>query len=175
MELIRRCYNLSMAKQSAGILLYRRKDNQVEVLLVHPGGPFWAKKDLKAWGLPKGEFSEGEDPQAAAKREFKEELGLDPPTSSYVDLGTIKIPSKLIYGWAVESDLDTTRVNSNVISIVWPPRSGQTLQIPEVDKAEWFEISRAGPKMHGGQAVFLERLAEHLDIKLLKPEQPSLF
>src|SRR6185295_4521481 len=99
-------------KQSAGILIYRRKNGLVEVLLVHPGGPFWAKKDLKSWGLPKGEFGEGEVPLAAAKREFSEELGFEPPEGEYLDIGTVKIPSKVIYGWAIESDLDAANIKS---------------------------------------------------------------
>ena len=162
-------------KHSAGILAYRRSNNSVEVLLVHPGGPFWAKKDLKAWSLPKGEFSEDEEPLQAAKREFGEELGLKAPEGTYFDIGTIKIPSKIIYGWAVESDLDVSTIKSNQITIEWPPKTGQKQQFPEVDKAQWFEISKAGPKMHTAQDEFLQRLAEHLGLKLEKPEQPSLF
>lgn len=164
-----------MPKQSAGILPFRRRNGNVEILLVHPGGPFWAKKDKGAWGLAKGEIGEGEQPMQAAKREFSEELGLQTPEGEYIDIGTAKTSSKIIYGWAVEAELDATNISSNMVDIEWPPKSGQTMQIPEVDKAEWFKITRALPKMHGNQAVFLESLAEHLGIKLSKPEQPSLF
>ncbi len=156
-------------------MVYRRKGNSVEVLLVHPGGPFWAKKDNKAWGLPKGEFTDGEDSLVAAKREFKEELGNEPPTGEYTELGTVKTPSKIIHGWAVEAAFDISNINSNLIDIEWPPRSGQTLQIPEVDKAQWFEISQAPPKMHSGQDAFLEQLAKQLGLNFEKTEQPTLF
>ncbi len=155
-------------------MVYRRKGNSVEVLLAHPGGPFWAKKDLKSWGLVKGEYREGEDPLFAAKREFKEELGLDAPKGDYVSLGEVKIPSKIIHGWTVEADLDTSNIQGQLMEMQWPPKSGQKIKFPEVDRAEWFDINKASPKMHTGQAAFLERLANNLGIEFTKPEQTSL-
>ncbi len=164
-----------MVKQSAGILVYRHRNGSIEVLLAHPGGPFWAKKDQNAWGLIKGEYIDGEEPFLAAKREFKEEVGKDVPPGKYINLGTVKIPSKVIYGWAVDAEFDTANLKSNLITIDCPPRSGRQIQIPEVDKVKWFEITKAIPKMHKGQEKFLERLAEQLNYKLEPPEQPSLF
>lgn len=152
-------------KQSAGVLVYRRKDNQIEVFLVHPGGPFWAKKDSGAWSIPKGEYKD-EDPLTAAKREFKEETGNDAPNGGYIELGEVKIPSKNINCWAIEGDLDTSKVKSNTFSMEWPPKSGQQQEFPEVDKASWVEISKAGPKMHKGQSEFIDRLAQHLGVQL---------
>jgi predicted NUDIX family NTP pyrophosphohydrolase len=149
-------------------LIYRRRKDAVEVLLEHPGGPFWAKKNSKAWGLVKGEFIEGEEPLAAAKREFKEELGKTPPEGEYIDLGSVKIPGKTIYGWAVEADFDNKNIQSNLIVIDWPPGSGQKMKIPEVDKAEWFDITQVDDKMHNGQDAFIDRLAEHLGLGLEK-------
>lgn len=161
-------------KQSAGILVYRRKGELVEVLLVHPGGPFWAKKDLGAWSLPKGEYLDTEEPLTAAKREFKEELGLDVPAGEYIGLGEVKIPSKIIHAWAVEGEIDISKIISNEFEMQWPPKSGQKAKFPEVDRAEWFDISQAAAKMHTGQDAFLERLADHLGLKYTKPEQTSL-
>ena len=166
-----------MKKHSAGILVYKKQANSLEVLLVHPGGPFWTKKDV--WGIPKGENDETEDPLVAAKREFEEELNHPAPDGDYLDLGEIKISSgKIIKAWAVEADVDVAKIKSNVIKIEWPPRSGQQIEIPEVDKAEWLLASQAITKMHKGQEAFIERLAEKLDIPLAatpKPEQGSLF
>ncbi len=161
-------------KQSAGILVYRRKGSSAEVLLAHPGGPFWAKKDLKSWGLVKGEYQTDEDPLTAAKREFKEELGLDAPDGEYVSLGEVKIPGKIIHGWAVEADFDASNIKGQLMEMQWPPKSGRKVKFPEVDRAEWFDINQAAPKMHTGQATFLERLADHLDIEFTKPKQTSL-
>jgi predicted NUDIX family NTP pyrophosphohydrolase len=161
-----------MKKQAAGILVYREKSGQVEVLLVHPGGPFWAKKDLGAWSIPKGEFAENEDRLEAAKREFKEELGQAAPTGEFIELGSFNRTDKDIYGWAVKGDLDPSNISSNSFEMEWPPKSGQKQSFPEIDKATWVNINQAGPKMHKGQAVFLERLAERLNIKIdgLPPE-----
>jgi predicted NUDIX family NTP pyrophosphohydrolase len=170
-----------MAKQSAGILLYRRKNSTIEVLLVHPGGPFWAKKDEHAWSIPKGELAEGEDPLTAARREFREELGLPVPEGEPVDLGVVKRSSKAVYIWALQGDLDTTKVRSNTIEIDWPPRSGQKLSIPEVDRAEWVSLSLAQQKLVKGQLDFIGRLAEKLQVDLsdsgdeTSGDQASLF
>lgn len=123
-----------MPKLAAGILLYRRKGEQVEVFLVHPGGPFWAKKDNGAWSLPKGEYQEGEDALVAAKREFKEETSFDAPESEYFELGEVKYGNKKLQAWAVEGGADAAKLKSNTFAMEWPPKSGQTQEFPEVDK-----------------------------------------
>jgi predicted NUDIX family NTP pyrophosphohydrolase len=146
-------------KRSAGILLYRRRVSQLEVLLVHPGGPFWAAKDDGAWFVPKGELEEGEQPLEAARREFREELGSDPPDAAPLELGTVKNKSgKLIYAWALEGDLDLASFASNTFTLEWPPRSGQMRQFPEVDRAAFFSLSDAEQKLHQAELPFLERL-----------------
>lgn len=145
-----------MKKTSAGILLYRNDPR--EVFLVHPGGPFWAKKDLGAWSLPKGEFSEGEDPLAAARREFAEETGF-PIDGSFRPLQPLKQPSgKVIYAWAVEGDCDAAAVKSNLFTMEWPPRSGRMQQFPEVDRAAWFPLAEARQRIIKGQLGFLDQL-----------------
>ncbi len=132
-----------MAKTSAGILLFRRAPAGVEVLLVHPGGPFWAKKDVGAWSIPKGLADEGEDLLAAAKREFLEETGM-PVEGEFLDLGAHKQPSgKTIVAWACEGDFDPASLKSNTFSVEWPPRSGRMAEFPEVDRAAWFSIDEA--------------------------------
>ena len=147
-----------MPKQAAGILLYRRGAAGVEVLLAHPGGPLWARKDLASWTLPKGQFTDGELPLDAARREFEEEMG-SPPTGDFQALGTLKQPSgKVIHAWAAEADFDVTTVASNLFSMEWPPRSGKFGEFPEVDRAEWFSIEEARLKILKGQAPFLDRL-----------------
>ena len=147
-----------MPKQAAGILLYRRGAAGVEVLLAHPGGPLWTRKDLASWTLPKGQFTDGELPLDAAKREFEEEMG-SPPTGEFQALGTLKQPSgKVIHAWAAQSDFDVTTVASNLFSMEWPPRSGKFGDFPEVDRAEWFSIEEARLKILKGQAPFLDRL-----------------
>ena len=147
-----------MAKQAAGILLFRRGAAGTEVLLAHPGGPLWARKDLGAWTLPKGQFTEGEQPLDAAKREFEEEMG-SAPAGEFQPLGTLKQPSgKVIHAWAVESDFDAAGVKSNLFSLEWPPRSGRFAEFPEVDRAAWFSIPEARRKILKGQAPFLDRL-----------------
>lgn len=163
-----------MAKQSAGLLLYRRKGGQIEVLLGHPGGPFWAKKDKGAWSLPKGEFDEGEDSLTAAKREFGEEIGQQAPDGEYQEIGTVKLKSgKTIYGWALEADMDVSTVMSNTFEIEWPPKSGKMQEFPEIDRAQWLTLAAAKEKMHTGQSEFIDRLATQLGANL--PEQASLF
>jgi predicted NUDIX family NTP pyrophosphohydrolase len=155
-----------VAKQSAGILLYRERTGTPEVLLVHPGGPFWEKKDLGAWSIPKGEYEDGEDPLACARREFEEELGVPPPTDAPYDLGrTRQAGGKLVSAWAVEGDLDPAGVRSNPFTLEWPPRSGVMREFPEVDRAQWLALPEARRVINPAQAVFLERLREMLDGK----------
>jgi predicted NUDIX family NTP pyrophosphohydrolase len=150
-------------KQSAGLLMYRRKDDSVEVLLVHPGGPFWAGKDLGSWSIPKGEFSSEEDALKAARREFEEETGVL-PTGQFVRLGAIKQPSgKLIHAWAFEGDLEMTKAESNMFSLEWPPHSGRKQEFPEVDRAEWFSVDAAREKITKGQVGFLDELQRVLE------------
>jgi predicted NUDIX family NTP pyrophosphohydrolase len=154
-----------MAKQSAGVLLYQKHNSPVQVLLVHPGGPFWARKDKGAWSIPKGEFDEAEEPLTAAKREFQEELGQTPPAGDYRELGTVKNKSgKVIHVWAVEGDLDVKQFKSNTFTLEWPPRSGRVMEFPEADKAAWFDLDTARQKLHPAQTPFLDRLAELLDL-----------
>lgn len=151
-----------MPKQAAGILLYRRGDRGLEVLLAHPGGPLWAKKDLGAWTVPKGQFTDAESPIAAARREFEEEMGSAPGGGTpvdFVELGTIKQPSgKIVHVFVGESDFDVTTVSSNLFELEWPPRSGQRAKFPEVDRAGWFSIDEARRKILKGQQPFLDRL-----------------
>src|SRR6267154_6898636 len=147
-----------MPKTSAGLLLYRLRDGALEVFLVHPGGPFWAKKDDGSWSIPKGEFEDGEEPLAAAKREFEEEMGV-PATGEFMPLKPLKQPSgKLVFAWAVRSDFDPSRLKSNMFSMEWPPKSGRQQQFPEVDKAAWFDVETARQKILKGQAPFLDQL-----------------
>jgi predicted NUDIX family NTP pyrophosphohydrolase len=155
-----------MAARSAGILLYRRRGDQFELLLVHPGGPFWARRDEGAWSIPKGEYAPGEDPLAAARREFQEELGTAPPSGPTTDLGEIRQKSdKLVHAWALEGDLDTERIVSNTCQVEWPPRSGRLIEIPEVDRAEWFTPDDAREKINPAQAVLLDRLLETVMVR----------
>ena len=147
-----------MPKQSAGLLLFRVVAGNLEVLLVHPGGPFWARKDDGSWSIPKGELSEGEDPFEAAIREFKEELGSS-VTGEAIPLKPLRQPSgKIIYAWGVNGDFATTTLKSNTFSMEWPPKSGQQREFPEVDRAAWFEIEEAKRKIHQGQVPLIEEL-----------------
>jgi predicted NUDIX family NTP pyrophosphohydrolase len=151
-----------MAKQSSGLLLFRESGGQLEVLLVHAGGPFWAKKDDGAWSIPKGEFTDGEDPLAAARREFKEELGVA-VDGEFISVGAVKQSGgKVVHAWAVRGDFDVSRHKSNTFSIEWPPRSGRRQEFPEVDRAEWFGLEAARTKILKGQAGFLDRLMGRL-------------
>ena len=146
------------SKKSAGILLYRRKAAELEVLLAHPGGPFWTKRDLGAWTLPKGEIDEGEDPYAAARREFVEETGFEPGDSALA-LEPVTQPSgKTIYAWAIEGDCDATMARSITFTMEWPPKSGKEEEFPEIDKVEWFAIPEAERRILPGQAPFLAQL-----------------
>jgi predicted NUDIX family NTP pyrophosphohydrolase len=147
-----------MKKKSAGILMYKKSGQDLFLLLVHPGGPFWAKKDLGAWSIPKGECGEGEEPFAAAKREFCEELGAE-PLGEFWELGALLQPSKKeIVAWAVEADFPVAELKSNTFELEWPPRSGKKMQFPEVDRAEWFIPADARRKILPGQVEFIDRL-----------------
>jgi len=152
-----------MAKRSAGILMYRRPGRAIELLLVHPGGPFWQNKDRGAWSLPKGEHAAGEDPLAAARREFVEELGSALPDRAFIDLGAIKQPGgKVISAFAIEGDFDPAALKSNSFALEWPPGSGRTQTFPEVDRAQWFSPAEACEKILPGQLGFITRLLESL-------------
>jgi predicted NUDIX family NTP pyrophosphohydrolase len=148
-----------VARKSAGLLLFRRKSNALQVLLVHPGGPLWAKKDEGAWSIPKGEIEDGEDPLAAARREFNEELG-SPVSGEFIELAPIRQASgKVVHAWAVESDFDPATLTSGMFSMEWPPRSGRQQHFPEVDRAEWFTIDEATRKINKAQIALLEQLS----------------
>jgi len=147
-----------MAKQSAGLLLYRFHEGTLEVFLVHPGGPFWAKKDLGAWSIPKGEIDEGEDPLEAARREFEEETGFR-PEGMFRELTPVKQRSgKIVHTWAVEGDCDSAAIRSNTFSMEWPPRSGRQQEFPEVDRAGWFSIPEAREKILDVQRALMEQV-----------------
>jgi predicted NUDIX family NTP pyrophosphohydrolase len=147
-----------MPETSAGILLYRLRSSGPEVLLIHPGGPFWARRDDGAWSIPKGLYEPGEDPEAAARREFAEEVGFV-PIGELIPLGTFRQPSgKLVAAWALEGDFDPAVLKSNFFSIEWPPRSGRMQQFPEADRAGWFAPAEAHRKILKGQAPLLDAL-----------------
>jgi predicted NUDIX family NTP pyrophosphohydrolase len=149
-------------KQSAGLLLYRRHQGGWQVLLVHPGGPYWRGKDRGAWSIPKGEFEPGEDPLAAATREFAEETGFT-VSGPFVPLEPVKQPGgKLVHAWAVEGDCDPAAVRSSTFSMEWPARSGRVQEFPEIDRAEWFELEEAPERMNTAQRAFLYQLRRHL-------------
>ena len=158
-----------MAKISAGILLFRKRPAGVQVLLVHPGGPFWARKDAGAWSIPKGLADEGEDWLAAAKREFLEETGMA-IDGEFLDLGAHKQPGggKTIVAWAHEGDFDPASLKSNTFSIEWPPRSGRMAEFPEVDKAAWHSLDEALEKATQGQRPIIAALAEKLGHELVR-------
>jgi predicted NUDIX family NTP pyrophosphohydrolase len=152
-----------MPKRSAGLLLFRGSTH-LELFLVHPGGPFWARKDDGAWSLPKGEYSDPERPLEAAKREFQEETGIT-VDGDFLPLGELRQPGgKLITAWALEKDVDPNLVESNLFSMEWPPKSGKTQQFPEVDRAAWFPISQARTKLLKGQLAFINRLTKKLNV-----------
>ncbi len=154
-----------MPKTSAGILLFRRRPRGVEVLLVHPGGPFWAKKDDGAWSIPKGETESGEDTVVAAKREFDEETGAA-IAGALIDLGTFRQPSgKIVAAFASEGDFDPASLQSNLFAMEWPPRSGKTVEFPEADRAAWFGLEEAQRKILKGQRPILAALADRLSRK----------
>jgi predicted NUDIX family NTP pyrophosphohydrolase len=153
-----------VAKRSAGILLFRRTGGELEVLLVHPGGPFWARRDAGAWSIPKGEVDPGEDERACALRELEEETGgafHEALADALLALGEVRQKSgKVVSAWALEGDLDAGAIISNTFELEWPPRSGRTQSFPEVDRAGWFALDAAREKLIPAQAPFLDRLAE---------------
>jgi len=149
-------------KQSAGILLYRKTNNILEVFLAHPGGPFFKNKDEGSWSIPKGEFLDDEQPLDAAKREFEEEIGkaID---GDFISLGSIRQKSgKTVYAWAVEGDIDHETIFSNTCEVEWPPRSGKKITIPEIDRAAWFEVDEAKKKINPAQAELIDRLKKQI-------------
>ncbi|MFA5897633.1 MAG: NUDIX domain-containing protein [Hyphomicrobium sp.] len=154
-----------MAAKSAGLLMYRRaQDRPIEVFLVHPGGPFWAKKDLAAWSVPKGEYKDDEDPLDAARREFEEETGME-AEEPFLPLSAVKQPSgKIISAWAFSGDFDPARLRSNTFEMEWPKGSGRIKEFPEVDRADWFTIAEARKKILAGQVPFLDELCQKLGI-----------
>lgn len=148
-----------MAKLSAALLLYRTRDDVVDVLIAHPGGPFWARRDDGVWSIPKGEYTDGEDPWTAARREFAEELGLAVPDGPRFDLGSVKQPSgKVVTAFAVRAHLDVTGAHSNTFLLEWPKGSGTMREFPEVDRVGWFPVAQARAKLLKGQRAFLDRL-----------------
>jgi predicted NUDIX family NTP pyrophosphohydrolase len=147
-----------MKRVSAGLLMFRRRHSDLEVLLVHPGGPYWRKKDLGSWSIPKGEYTEGETALAAAMREFEEETGIK-PSGEFTPLDDIRQPSgKIITAWAFEGDCSPAEIRSNLFSMEWPPKSGETREFPEIDRASWFSLENARARILKGQAGFLDRL-----------------
>jgi predicted NUDIX family NTP pyrophosphohydrolase len=153
--------NNRLMADSAGIVLYRRSGPELEVLLVHPGGPLWARRDAGAWSIPKGEYEGGEDPEAAARREFAEELGSPAPEGELIDLGLVKQRSgKRVRAWALPGDLDVSQVRSNTFALEWPPRSGRMRDFPEVDRAQWFPLPEARERINPGQVPLLDRLEQ---------------
>jgi predicted NUDIX family NTP pyrophosphohydrolase len=153
-----------MASESAGILLYRRGADGIEMLLVHPGGPFWARRDAGAWSIPKGEPEPGEDRLEAARREFAEELGSPPPDGPAIELGEARLRSgKRVLAWALEGDFDPGLLRSNTCQVEWPPRSGRLIDVPEVDRAEWCSALAARKRLNPAQVSFVERLESVLE------------
>ncbi|HEY0731622.1 MAG TPA: NUDIX domain-containing protein [Chitinophagaceae bacterium] len=151
-------------RKSAGILMFRRIDKELEVLLVHPGGPFWKNKDQGAWSIPKGEFTNSEDPLDAAIREFEEETGVK-LQGNFIELEQIQQKGgKLVLAWAIESDLDPSSIRSNTFSMEWPPKSGKWIEVPEIDKASWFAVEEAREKINPAQQALLEDLKQKLSL-----------
>lgn len=152
-----------MPKRSAGLVVYQADDDAVRVLLVHPGGPLWARRDAGAWSIPKGEYAEGDNPLEVAYREFSEELGQPAPAGQALPLGqVIQSGGKRVSAWAVAGDVDVTQVTSNTFEMEWPRGSGRTRRFPEVDRAEWFSLPVAREKILKGQAPLLDRLTDAL-------------
>ena len=151
-----------MTKQSAGLLLYRKQRDKLEVFLVHPGGPYWAKKDLGAWSIPKGEFDE-EEPLLAAKREFHEETGIPAPQGKYIPLKPVQQKGgKIVQAWAVAGEIDSENILSNNFEMEWPPRSRKKKSFPEVDRAAWFSVEEAQQKINPRQVRLIQELLEKL-------------
>lgn len=151
-----------MPKHSAGVLIYRWRAGKIEVLLVHPGGPFWRNRDVAAWSIPKGEFDPDEDALEAARRELAEETGLRVEGSLTPLTPRRQAGGKVIHVWAAEHDVDIPAIRSNTFSMEWPPRSGRMQEFPEVDRADWFPLDLAREKIHKGQTDFLDELEERL-------------
>jgi len=159
-------------KTTAGLLLYRRH-GELEIFLVHPGGPFWAKKDAGTWSLPKGEIGEGEDPLQAAKREFTEETGFS-IDGEFRRLDPVKQSGgKVVHAWAIEADCDPAQVRSNLFSMEWPPKSGQKKEFPEVDRAQWFNIPEARKRILVAQIGLIDQLISILTVKEREPPHPN--
>jgi len=151
-------------KQSAGIILFKIKGDNLQVFLVHPGGPFWTKKDEGAWSIPKGECVEYEDPLAAARREFEEETGAEPPSGEAIALDAVRQPSgKIVHAWAMRGEFDPSQLKSNTFSMEWPPGSRRQSEFPEVDQAEWFGWEKALSKIQSGQRPILDQLRRALE------------
>jgi predicted NUDIX family NTP pyrophosphohydrolase len=154
-----------MTVHSGGILLFRRFAGRLQVMLVHPGGPYWENRDAGVWSIPKGLFEENEAPLEAARREFAEETGFD-AEGEFIELGELVQPSKkVVHAWALESELDTTKIKSNSFSLEWPPKSGRIENYPEIDKGQWFDIDEARKKITRGQLGFIDRLIDHVCVK----------
>lgn len=159
MKILKDVRFLQMPKRSAGLLMYRRLANEVEVFLVHPGGPIWARKNRGAWTIPKGEYEPEENPLTTARREFEEETSFR-AEGEFLDLGSVKQKSgKLVTAWAFEGDCDPAKLKSNTCEIEWPPHSGQRLKIPEVDRGRWFSIKEANEHIREEQREFLRQLS----------------
>jgi predicted NUDIX family NTP pyrophosphohydrolase len=154
-----------MPRTSAGILMYRRRSDGIEVLLVHPGGPFWARKDVGAWSIPKGEPNGEEDLLTTARREFTEEIGVEIPGPFHPLAPVTQKAGKVVHAWAVEGDVDTTKVKSTTMRIEWPPKSGRYIQVPEIDRAEFFDLGTARMKINPAQVPLIDEL-----LNLLEPE-----
>jgi predicted NUDIX family NTP pyrophosphohydrolase len=160
-------------KQSAGLLLFRRSGSSFEVLLVHPGGPLWARKDEGAWSIPKGEVQENEDILAAARREVEEETGAR-PSGTFISLSPVRqTGGKIVHVWAVESDFDPVSLKSNLFEMEWPPKSGNRRSFPEVDRASWFDLATAARKILASQAIVLKHLEDRLTETVEPPHRPS--
>jgi predicted NUDIX family NTP pyrophosphohydrolase len=148
-----------MAKLSAGLLLYRRHGDDVQVLIAHPGGPIWSRRDAGAWSLPKGAPNEGEDLFAAARREFQEETGHRPPDGEAIDLGDVRMRSgKTVHGWGVEGSLDAATLRSMLVQVEWPPKSGRLIRVPEIDRLLWADPAEARRRLNPAQSTFVDRL-----------------
>lgn len=154
-----------MGKQSAGLLMYRQRNDQIEVLLVHPGGPFWAKKEFGAWSIPKGEYGQGEEALEVAIREFKEETGFQ-ASGDFIPLAPVRQSSgKVVRAWAIEGDCDARAIKSNTFSLEWPPKSGKQQEFPEVDRAEWFSVNEAKRRILKGQIPLIKELCGAINFK----------